>query len=593
MELVEYKLLHLKVLLPYEDQRERCLELIKKLEVYYGEKACFLYCKGVIADQELRGAGLELFEASFRQKRNPQYAHAVLVARFNRNVFLEDGVMAYAANHSSVELPYICGVIYARQGHKQKSYTALLQALINCSENYNESLYSAFVNEQLSSHGQDIPPKEIAPDTCCVLRNNATEQQRKLWIHEEGIVLPEKGTSFAEYEHNSPNDKNAFLLLTLQEGDTVSIDDSDYTVVEINHGNVIATKYCMQKLIDSGVMKQLLFDPENPETLFKTIKEIGEPRSNHVHKVIDMYMALDPGLSLERLARAVGAPYYKAVYAVAKDNSFSFWAGEDGSVIDRDCVLTPSVIAILSFLGIRPPQKSDNRVKFYVTNALKAELEIQSREHRNDPTAAVLCFNSDGNPYMLENTPENKRIYNIYFSCLNEWANWGVGLDSVLPQNYPVEIKSIADEVGVPNIEAIVLAKEMNCLISCDDLLLRKYMFSLGINTATTIDLLICLQYSFGYIMEKATILLEQNYISPITPNFLKWVSNSFQNAENDEQLEQYSLLVVDLIEKVFSICESRTRFLRVYLQLVEAKTVIHLTLRWIIDSFLLKHFSE
>ena len=129
-----------------------------------------------------------------------------------------------------------------------------------------------------------------------------------------------------------------------------------------------------------------------------------------------------------------------------------------------------------------------------------------------------------------------------------------------------------------------------NC---CDDLLLRKYMRYLGINAPTTIDILICLEYSFDFVIEKLNVMLECNYVSPMTPNCLKWLSNKFQSAADDEQLGQYSLLAIELFEKVFSKNKSRTYFLQVYQQLITDRVRLNPTLKWIITSIILKHFRS
>ena len=122
---------------------------------------------------------------------------------------------------------------------------------------------------------------------------------------------------------------------------------------------------------------------------------------------------------------------------------------------------------------------------------------------------------------------------------------------------------------------------------------MRKYMRSEDIDAPTAIDTLICLGYSFDFIMDKVTTLLESNYISPITMNFLKWVSNCFSQADSEETLGQYSLSIIDLFDKIFSIADQRSYFLRVYQQIIDQKINLHQTLKWLLTSILLKHFRS
>ena len=208
-------------------------------------------------------------------------------------------------------------------------------------------------------------------------------------------------------------------------------------------------------------------------------------------------------------------------------------------------------------------------------------------------TNKVKLFKDDGQPYMIENTSESKRNMNRYFACLNEWANWGEALDPILPNDYPADIQSNSNALGIPNIEAVVWAKRKHCLVCCDDLFMRKYMRSENIDAPTAMDTLIGLGYSFDFIIDKAATLLELNYIFPITMNFLKWVSNCFSQADSEETLGQYSLSIIDLFDRAFNIPEQCSYFLFVYQQIIEQKVNLHPTLRWMIASMLFKTFRK
>jgi hypothetical protein len=75
--------------------------------------------------------------------------------------------------------------------------------------------------------------------------------------------------------------------------------------------------------------------------------------------------------------------------------------------------------------------------------------------------------------------------------------------------------------------------------------------------------------------------------------NFLKWVSSCFSHAEDEETLGQYSLLIIDLFDKILNISEQRPYFLCIYQQVIEQKVNLHPTVKWIITSILLKYFRE
>lgn len=187
-------MLRLKVLIERDDQFETCTELIRSLEPFYENSSYLAYCKGIIAEHELSGSGMESFEEAFRLTPCPQYAHNVLTSRINRKIFIEDEILSYAAGHDNVELLHICGITYARYGKRQQSYTFFLQALVNCSERYHESLYSVFTGQQLGAQGHDTPPDTVEPGVCCILRHVDSGQLKRIWVHDDTIKIPVRGS---------------------------------------------------------------------------------------------------------------------------------------------------------------------------------------------------------------------------------------------------------------------------------------------------------------------------------------------------------------------------------------------------------------
>lgn len=587
-----FMFLRLRVLISHDDQISICSTLLAQLESEYHGNAFFLYCKGIIAEHELTGSGMEYFDEAFHKQPCPQFAYYVLTSRYKRNVFFDDDVLSYATNHNNINLLYASGATYRKYGYNSKSYVSLLQGLINCGSEYHQGLYTAFIEGQFSDEQHERPPTKIIPGSCCILKNLKQEQIRKIWVHDDRIKLSSCGTSFAGYEHISPNDKTSFLLLELRIGDQVSLDGEEYEVVAINHEDIVAGRHCMQHLIDHGVIKQIQIKTDHLDEFFEEVRKMGEGRSEHIQNTIKNYRTLEPGLTLELFSEALGHPYYKVVNTLIQDRSVPFWAGIDSVEIKQDCILTPSILGILSALGIHPPENKSFPYNFYITNALKTELELASREHRNDHTAAVLCFDGNDHPYMIENTPEKKRVINQYYSRLNEWAQWAEVLDPVLPKEYPTELQSIVNAIGIPNIEAIVWAKKKNCLICCDDLFLRKLFKYMNFDSPKTIDTLIGLNYPLGLIVKSVITLIDYAYLSPISLELLQWVSNCFFQANDEDELAQYSILGTDLVEKILSNTNSSNMFLYTYQQILVQNITLHPTMKWIITKLLARHLS-
>ena len=114
----------------------------------------------------------------------------------------------------------------------------------------------------------------------------------------------------------------------------------------------------------------------------------------------------------------------------------------------------------------------------------------------------------------------------------------------------------------------------------------------MSFDSPKTIDTLIGLDYPFDLIIKNVITLIEYDYLSPISLELLQWVSNCFFQTKNEEDLTQYSMLTIDLIEKIFENANSYNAFLYTYQQIVAQKITLHPTLKWIITELLARHLS-
>lgn len=582
----------LRVLIVNDIRNSECESIIECLQTDYCNCDFWWYGKGRLAEEELLGAGLESFEKAFSLNNSVRNAVAVLIARINRNILIEDEVLLFSTKHTDYYLLYLAGLMYYRLGKYNIADNILLQGLVICNDGYHEGLYGLFTNSLLRRDGHEDIPQHVILGTCCVLTSLNNEKEIKVWLHNDSIYVPEKGSNFAGYVHLAANDPLCFRLLGLKQEDNVCIDGEEYILRSINNEMIIATRFCMEKLLEHGAMKQISVSEDRISDLFDEIRKINEPHRLHVQKVIEAYKTAEPGLTLDLFAHGVGVSYYKAVFALLLDKGMPFWSGIDGNKIKVDCILTPSTIAVLSALHIQPPTKDVENLKIYIPNSLKQELELQAREQRDVNTTAVMTFSEDGHPIMIENTEASKREMNVYFSFLNMWMRWADSLGVVTPEEYPDDIRAISADLGISNVEAIVYAKKKQYIICSDDLLLRKYMNFSGIQTATTIDVLIALDYSFEDVVECASKLIDYNYRSGISLNLFLWISETFKNADNEDKLAEYAIKIIDLFEKIMENIEIRSDLFYIIRQIHDSKIEIHDTLTWIINSTIYKYHS-
>lgn len=559
--------LRLKVLMTDLGYTLESVQLISQLEEYYHDNADFVYIKGLLEERKMSGAGLEYFEEAFHINSSVKYAKAILNSRLARNNYNEDDVLTFSSSSNDVDLLHLSGLIYQKKGKYQFCETLLLQALVNSNNKYHEQLYKTYTNRFLSEERNIEKPNNIDKGTCCTIcrKNN---DELKIWIHDDNILIPNEGSNFANYMHLSPNSTMSLYFIGMTVGDEVIYNNESYEVLSIDYGVSIAMKYCMQELIEHGVIKMISTTEDDISKLFDELRESGKEHSQHILNIIEMYKNCTSGFTIDLFSKVVSREYFKTLYSILNDHNISFWAGISSVDVDSKLIITESTIGVLSSLEVMPLVGNEN--KYYILASLREQIDLETREHRSDKTVAILGFNEDEQPFLIKNEMEDKQNMNRYFACINSWANSGEMLDSIPLMEYPEEFKQIIDAIGISNADAIIYAEKNKWILCCDDLMLRKYVATLGINTITSVDLMIYLGYSLDYIIEKIEILLEKTYIFPITSAFLIWVTNRISEIVDEKQYWQTVEKVHGIVKTILNDGILKNYFIFVYCEVEE-----------------------
>lgn len=586
------KLLRLHILMPHEEMSDSCREILPDLQRNYPNDAHLLYCEGILYEREVRGAGNEQFERAFQMEPSLQHAHGVLASRLSRHILKDDEVLSYASQQSNEGLQYLCGLIYLQRGDRPRADKHLLQGLLLCNDTYNEDLFNTYVSLHLGNSSNGELREIIKQETCVVLTDDDGQKQR-IWIHSDHIQIPINGSSFAGYTHISASTPKAMMLLGKRQGDRVTFSGHEYCITSINLEAIVGMRYCMDQLIAHGRFHAISV-PENDITGFLgQMKALTQNHDDSVARALKTYQNQDSDLTLYLLIKCIGKPYCETVRSLCLDTSILFLAGCDGDALSGGCVLTLSTLSVLAALNIHPPQTLIEDVEFYITPMTKSEIELQVRAHQSDDVSGVMGFDPDGTPYFIDYTDDIKTSMNAFYACLLEWSNFASLSREIPPAEYPAELRSVADGIGVPDIEAITFAKQEEYTVLSEDLILRRYLHWMKIKNSTAVGAMISIGSPAHIVLRNVEILTDSNYCSPVTIEFLRWLSNQFFLTKNEKELEAITVPTISTIKKTINSPKHLSDFMCVVRKLIEDNFRFHETLWWVIVEALLLYWRD
>lgn len=589
----DFKKLNLSILMGQEENSEKCRGIVDELFQMTPDDDYLNYCKGMLDERRLAGSGEHRLENAFHIHETPQYAAAILVSRLKKNKPQLDKVLEYLSHQYDAYYQYICGCTYHSRGLIQQAKQHFLQALLLCNGEYNENLFSTYFSIHSSDNELANPPTEVAVDTCFILTTISNGESLKLWIHNESIVIPASGSNFAGYTHISSTSPQALLLMGLHQNDLVTLNGAEFYISSINHGEIIAFKYCMDLLLVNGVLKSLSFDTNYPEQFLTELKAIFSPQNEQLDNVIQAYSRDRAPLPLQILVHVLNRPYFSTIQALLYDPKIRFWSGCDGDSIEGDCILTNSTIAVLSSLGISPSDSFNKKIRFFIAPATRNFIEASVRSHQSSHSSGSLGFDEYGKAFFVENTSESRRIMNRYYSLIQSWSRACFVCDELCPEEYPEDLLRVKDAIGISDIETILLAKKHQFTILSDDLAMRQYFHASGIKNANAIDVIMEVNFPLHSITDHIVTLLHANYQTPISTQFLKYLSCQFDAQPNEKALETLSLEIIPIIQTVVDDENSRSALIFSMNQLREKNTQINKTLDWIIKTKLYLRYIE
>lgn len=583
--------LRLNLMLGQDGMETACNKMLDELSKRsHANDPYLLYCQGVLREKESPGTGCDFFQKSFDLAPGLVNATALLAARINRHDIQKDQVLDFCEHQEEPYAQYLCGCAYLQMGNREQGLHCMFHGLLLCGSSMLDDLCLGYIDTQLHSQGHKTPPEMVDGDMGVILKNQMSGEKRCLWLHNDISVIPDGGSNFAGYEHISSSDPVAITLFHRRLKDTVSLDDGQtYSISAINYGDVIAFQYCITHLARNGqIFTGKIVNDDPQETIAELLTHL-ESGFEAKHRTKDLYINRNPGLTLQMFQSCIGYPYYESIQSIFWDQSIPFWAGNDHSKLQGDCLLTASTLAILGALGIQPPGKSTSEFTVWITPLTFREVLDEIRQFQQSPQpAGAIGKDANGQVYFIESTEEVQKMQRDYYACIRKWCDYAQKTMEVAPKDYPEDLRKVQKAFHSSEIEAITLATSAQYVIMSDDLLFRQYLHASSIPNASAVELLAEVVPDAKTLLNAMSILLRCDYRDPITDGLLQKLSQFFSMASsNEHELADVAEQTISLVKQYVKSPYTRYLLFSTVQHLLQKGFQFQETLLWIMAQAL------
>jgi len=504
--------------------------------------------RGMIKEKKLEGSGLPDFEKAFSIKPSIQTAYSILAARIVVSKCINDLVLDYACKAESPILTCLAAQVFQKLHSPDLESFYLLKALLETNETYDNRIYGYyFMNSVQHEQKEQTKPIKVQENIVVTLESLYEGLQISICFHGESMLIPAKGSKFANCHHVSCSDYEYLKMKYKKIDDIVSWRGDKYKIIGIEDRTTFFSKHCINNLIINNDV--LTLESRSSKELLAKVNALEIARNQDIEQTIKDSLESQFGLPLH----TIGMRFGRTDFDVVRHLLFSdkpFMSGINDLICTPPFVLTLSSIYVLGFLGISsiPSTYKDT---FLVSHFTYKKLEEECEEvcKSADFTAGLIWSDAETG-HFLHYTDEIRASVHSQAADMRSLIDSCTILEELNPELYVPDISPINQNIGRNNYEALSLAKDKGLSMICDDLCIRRIANGFGVNSANAIDVIVLLGLGYSKVIEIASTLLRIQYQFPITLTLLNYLSSQFDLLkETGESTDEISRQVKMLFE--------------------------------------------
>lgn len=442
-----------------------------------------LYAKAeTVLRQDNISAALEPLINAFQLTPNMYSAYNIVAVKLQlqqKEGF--DEYITFLKNSSNPKAIMLAAVALDYLNNKGTAEELAYIALISLGSEFDETVYMQYIMFYMQRGNRArrdevvIDFNNVERDTVITLVDDAG-LQKYICINSEINLEEFEGLGAFGCDHYKHDSATAIKLLRLELNETVELDGIEYLIVSITNKRIYAFRYCLEKYTElcsqSSLIKSININPNDPAS--SLLPFLSDGRRSHEFLLRNYNFENSIGLPISAICDKDYSKYPEALLSLFNKQEQIFYAGEPNGVYinNQKIVLSISSLILLKTLNLLDKLDiiSD---KIYVAESLYISMKnifLNVSENEVNVSGSI-GLTDEGLLLYIPTSDEQKQ------AKVNYWRDILLFLEKV--NKVPVIAEKMNDLNTSPimnefEMDTIEAGKQLEAIIICDDLFLRK-----------------------------------------------------------------------------------------------------------------------
>lgn len=347
-------------------------------------------------------------------------------------------------------------------------------------------------------------------------------------------------------------------LVRKKKGDIINLANGTYSIIEIEPLEFYLRRICMNKMIDSGVMKPFTIDTRedgtlNQEKLVELMKA-NTPENKNTFDWLANYKEDELPLPFYSLCRFTRMTQEQFIIAMLEEKSVSIReVFKCQELSEEKYILSFATVIILYKLGI--PIEILSSKDIIISDSLKIDLKEECEKIIDDNNREHVSSmgGHDDKLFMQVTTDEEKQKWMseaVGIKKYSEKIKSKANMDDLILE--AMELSDLKELIGVCDYDALAIAKEEKRTLVTSEIDLTQLTLFRDISTVSVsiLEFLCSLNLDVLELLDYMKKMLEYRFVIVFNKIFVNIVRNAYLTAESQKQgliaiaWEEYLILI-------------------------------------------------
>ena len=482
---------------------------------------------------------MEIFD---EYKTDPYVIDNIIVISLNNKRNVSEEVLNAAVAIGTSRLLQVVSSVYMRTNRETEAKKLLTKALLMVQEN-DSDIFGMYFGMDMRKDGAVQKITGVDVDTAIYLKNKDLDETKIFCIYADE-VLPYDSYMWENAEHIYMDTAIQNGLVRKKKGDIINLANGTYSIIEIEPLEFYLRRICMNKMIDSGVMKPFTIDTRedgmsNQEKLVEWMKA-NTPENKNTFDWLANYKEGELPLPFYSLCRFTRMTQEQFIIAMLEEKSVSIReVFKCQELSEEKYVLSFATVIVLYKLGI--PIEILASKDIIISDSLKIDLKEECEKIIDDNNREHVSSMGvhDDKLFMQVTTDEEKQKWMseaVGIKKYSEKIKSKANMDDLILE--AMELSDLKELIGVCDYDALAIAKEEKRTLVTSEIALTQLTLFRDVSTVSVsiLEFLCSLNLDVLELLDYMMKMLEYRFVIVFNKIFVNIVRDAYLTAESQKQ---------------------------------------------------------